>query len=266
MHPHLKYLLDLQAVDHRLIELHERLSRYPKRLAELEGRVAGAREQITSAKTALTNSLKERKTFEMDVEQWKERARKYRGQSSEVKTNEAYKALQHEIENAEAEAAKAEDRLLERMVSGEEYEHQIKAAEAGVKEVEAAADVERRAIQAEYNAAQKDLAAAEAARAVAVAAVPEDLVDHYQRIGKRHGGIALAEIRGEGCGQCGVHIRPHVIQKLQRPDNEEFFHCETCTRILYYALAPGLPASAGTEALPAGSPPAETSTIPSSER
>jgi uncharacterized protein len=235
MHPHLKYLIELQAVDLRLIEIRERLSRFPKRLAELEARVAGARHQITTAKEALTGSLKDRKTYEMDVEQWKERAKKYRNQSSEVKTNEAYKALQHEIQNAEDEAAKAEDRLLDRMVAGEEYERQVKTAEAAVKQVEAAANVDRQAIQAEYNAAQKELTAAEAVRAGAVAAVPEDLIDHYERIAKRHGGIALAEIRGEGCGQCGVHIRPHVIQQLQRDGNEEFFHCETCTRVLYYA-------------------------------
>jgi predicted nucleic acid-binding Zn-ribbon protein len=234
MHPHLKYLIELQAVDFRLIEIRERLSRFPKRLAQVEARVTNAKQQIATAKEALTTSLKERKTFEMDVEQWKERAKKYRGQSSEVKTNESYKALLHEIANAEDEVAKAEDRLLDRMVSGEEYERQVKAAELAVKEIEAAANVERHKIQAEYNAAQKELAAAEAIRAGAVAAVPEDLVDHYERIAKRHGGIALAEVRGEGCGQCGVHIRPHVIQQLERPGNEEFFHCETCTRILYY--------------------------------
>ncbi len=47
-------------------------------------------------------------------------------------------------------------------------------------------------------------------------------------------------------GQCGVHIRPHVIQQLERPANEEFFHCETCTRILYYSAhhAAQAPASA----------------------
>jgi predicted nucleic acid-binding Zn-ribbon protein len=235
MHPHLKYLIELQAVDLRLIEIRERISRFPRKLAEVEGRVTAARRQITTAKESLTTSLKERKTYEMDVEQWKERARKYRNQSSEVKTNEAYKALQHEIQNAEDEAAKAEDRLLERMMAGEEYERQLKAAEAALKQVEAAANVDRHTIQAEYNAAQKELAAAEAVRAGAVAAVPEDLVDHYDRIAKRHGGIALAEIKGEGCGQCGVHIRPHVIQQLQRPGNEEFFHCETCTRIMYYS-------------------------------
>jgi predicted nucleic acid-binding Zn-ribbon protein len=261
MHPHLKYLIELQAVDLRLIEIRERLSRFPKHLAEVEARVTGARQQIATAKEALTGSLKDRKTYEMDVEQWKERAKKYRNQSSEVKTNESYKALLHEIANAEDEAGKAEDRLLDRMVAGEEYERQVKAAEAALKEIEATANVERHTIQAEYNAAQKELTAAEAVRAGAVAAVPEDLVDHYERIAKRHGGIALAEVRGEGCGQCGVHIRPHVIQQLERPGNEEFFHCETCTRILYYAehnaaQAPASATAAATESTAA--PPHES--------
>src|SRR5260370_20306631 len=106
------------------------------------------------------------------------------------------------MQNAEDEWAKGEDRLLDRMVAGEEYERQLKAAEVAVKQVEAAVNVERQTVQAEYNAAQKELTAAEAVRAAAVAAVPEDLVDHYERIAQRHGGIALAEVRGEGCGQC----------------------------------------------------------------
>src|SRR5579863_8882175 len=256
MHPHLKSLIELQAVDFRLIGIRERLSRFPKRLAEVEGRVTAARQKVTAAKEALLTGQKERKTYEMDVEQWKERAKKYRGQSGEVKTNEAYKALLHEIQNAEDEVAKAEDRLLERMVSGEEYDRQVKAAEAALRGIEASASKERQAIHAEYNATQKELAAAEAVRAAAIATVPEELVDHYERIAKRHGGIALAEIRGEGCGQCGVHIRPHVIQQLQRDSNEGFFHCETCTRILYYAdhsAAPGPTAASAVAS--AGDPP-----------
>src|SRR6202795_1326280 len=141
MHPHLKYLIELQAVDLRLIEIRERLSRFPKRLAELEARVTAARQQIITAKEALRGSLKDRKTYEMDVEQWKERAKKYRNQSAEVKTNEAYKALQHEIQNAEGEVSKAEDRLLDRMVAGEDYERQVKSAEAALKDVEASANL-----------------------------------------------------------------------------------------------------------------------------
>src|ERR1700730_10578881 len=258
MHPHLKSLIELQAVDLRLIGIRERLARFPKSLAEVEGRVTAARRQVTTAKESLLTGQKERKTYEMDVEQWKERAKKYRNQSGEVKTNEAYKALLHEIQNAEDEVAKAEDRLLERMVSGEEYDRQVKAAEAAVKEIEAAAGKERQAIQAEYDATQKELTAAEAVRAAVIATVPEDLVDHYERIAKRHGGIALAEIRGEGCGQCGVHIRPHVIQQLQREGNEEFFHCETCTRILYYADHSAAQTPASAAASSAGAPASST--------
>jgi len=256
MHPHLKPLIELQAVDLRLIEIRERLAKFPKRLAEVEGRVAAAKHDVAAAKESLLTGQKERKTYEMDVEQWKERAKKYRNQTGEVKSNEAYKALLHEIQNAEDEIAKAEDRLLERMVSGEQYDREVKAAEARVKEVEAVAAKERQTIQAEYNATQKELTAAEAVRAAAMSAVPEDLVSHYERIAKRHGGIALADVRGEGCGQCGVHIRPHVIQQLQRANNDAFFHCETCTRILYYAADPSLSASSASAAGSAGDAPA----------
>jgi uncharacterized protein len=255
MHPQLKSLIQLQEVDLRLNGIRERLARFPKRLAEVEMRVTAAKQQVVAAKETLTTAQKERKTFEMDVEQWKERAKKYRNQSGEVKTNEAYKALLHEIENAEAEVAKAEDRLLERMVSGEEYDRKLKAAEAAVKEVETAAGKERQTIQSEYNATQKELTAAEAARSSAAAAVPEDLVSHYERIAKKHGGSALSEIRGESCGQCGVHIRPHVIQQLQRGDQQEFFHCETCTRILYYADHAAAQDASATAGSSAGSAP-----------
>jgi predicted nucleic acid-binding Zn-ribbon protein len=112
MHPHLKALIELQAVDLRLIGIRERLARFPKRLAEVEAGVTSAKQHVTAAKEAHTTGLKERKTYEMDVEQWKERAKKYRNQSAEVKTNEAYKALLHEIQNAENEVASAEDRQL----------------------------------------------------------------------------------------------------------------------------------------------------------
>jgi predicted nucleic acid-binding Zn-ribbon protein len=258
MHPHLKSLIELQATDLRMIEIRERLSRFPRRLAEVEARVTTARQQVTAAKEALIGSLKERKMWEMDVEQWKERAKKYRDQSSEVKSNEAYRALLHEIKNAEGEVAKAEDRLLDRMVAGEEYERKLKAAEAAVKEIEFSAASERHAIQAEYNEAQKELETAGALRAKVAATLPVDLVEHYERVAKRHAGIALAEVRGEGCGQCGVHIRPHVIQLLQRAGNDEFQHCETCTRILYYAGPPPVEATTAAAPPPAGTPSATT--------
>jgi uncharacterized protein len=230
----LQNLLELQSVDVRLREVRAQLASIPKKIAEVEARVAVAKGTLEQSKAAQLNTIKERKKYDLDVEQWKERARKYRDQSSQVKTNEAYKALQHEIQNAEDEMARAEDRLLEQMVAAEEYDRRVKAAEKTVKETEEAARSQRSKIDAEKASTEKILAELEMERARAVAEIPENLLDHYDRIVKKHNGIALAEVREEKCGACGMRVRPHVFQEMRRAGSDEMFHCETCTRILYY--------------------------------
>jgi len=218
----------------RLSDVRARLARFPQRLAEIDARIRAAKAEVEASKLAQLNAVKERKKYEMDVEQWKERVRKYKDQGSLVKTNEAYRALQHEIHSAETEIAKAEDRLLEQMVAGEEYDRRIKASEKSVKEIEATTTVERSKIEADKNAADKALAELNAERERAIGEISENLLDHYTRISKKHSGVALAEIRDEKCSACGMMIRPHVIQEIRRSDSQELFHCETCTRIFYY--------------------------------
>jgi uncharacterized protein len=239
----LQKLLELQNVDVRLNEVRARLAAFPKKLADADARAASAKAELDQSKAAQLASFKDRKKYELDVEQFKERVRKYRDQTSQVKTNEAYKALQHEVQMAEAEIAKAEDRLLEQMVAGEEYDHRIKNAESSLKEVEAVVRVQRSTIDADKAAAEKSLAELTAERAGIVGAIPENLLDHYERIAKKHNGVALAEVRDEKCGACGMRIRPHVFQEMRRLGSEEMFHCETCTRIIYY-IEPSFRASA----------------------
>jgi hypothetical protein len=250
MLPDIQRLIELQAADLRLAELRGRLNALPAQLAAVEKRVADARQQISAAKDALTSSLKARKTYEMDVDTWKEKARKYRQQSFEVKTNEAYKALQHEIEHAEKEMAQAEDRLLERMVAGEEFERQVKAAERALAEVERAADAEQQTLSAEQSALRGDVEGRESERQQIVPAVPDNLLRSYENIARRRHGVAVAEVRDGSCAMCGMLITPHVVQELRRADCTELFQCETCTRILYYIERPAAPAAA-----PAAAPP-----------
>jgi predicted nucleic acid-binding Zn-ribbon protein len=231
-------LVHLQAVDVRLAGLRNRLQAIPAQLAAIDTRVSNARQQIAVAKEALTTSLKDRKKYEIDVDSWKEKARKYRDQSFEVKTNEAYKALQHEIQHAETQVAQAEDRLLERMVAGEEYERQVKTAERSLNVVESEAQTERQKIQAEQTSLQQELQVKEAERREIASEIPEDLLHAYEQIAGRRHGIGLAEVRGEACTLCGMRIPPHIFQELRRSDSRETFQCESCARILYYVEPP----------------------------
>lgn len=234
MHPSLKYLIALQALDLRSTELRGQLASYPARFAELDRRLAAARKELEDARAALTKSITERKSLELDVEQWKQRVRKYKDQTAEVKSNEAYKALQHEIELAEAEVSKAEDRLLERMLAAEDLEKRLQDAERTLQETEAAIAAERQSTEAEKAKLEQELARLHAEREQAAQAIPGDLLALYQKIARKHGGIALAEVRDETCSMCRVKVRPHVYQELRRPEDQQIHHCESCTRILYY--------------------------------
>jgi uncharacterized protein len=233
MHPAIPRLLELQTVDLHIAALRAELDAFPKRVQEADLKLTGARNAVAAAREAHTRSLTERKKFELDVQQWKERAKKYREQSGAVKTNEAYKALQHEIANAEAEVANAEERQLEIMMAGEDSESRVKNLEIALKQAEQSIAAERKEIQAQYAARKKDLDAALAERGRAIAPIPEDLRVLYERIAKRHHGVGLAEARDGQCRGCGMRVLPHILQQLLQDANDELFRCESCGLILY---------------------------------
>src|SRR6476660_9437035 len=185
MHPAIPHLIELQRVDHQIAALRAELETFPKRIREAEARLSGARAEVAATKEAHTQGATERKKLEFDVQQWKDRARKYRDQSGAVKTNESFKALQHEIANAEAEVATAEDRQLEVMMAGEELERRVKLAESRLKEAEQAVGAERRQIQAQGAGKKEQLDAALAERERVIGPVPDDLRELYARIAKR---------------------------------------------------------------------------------
>jgi uncharacterized protein len=255
MHSAIPHLIDVQAIDQHIATLKADLESLPKRVQEADAKLTGARADVASAKEAHTNNAKERKKLELDVGQWKERARKYRDQTAAVKTNEAYKALQHEIANAEAEAAKAEDAELAIMMVADDLDRRVKSAEARLREAETVIAAERNQIKAHGIEQKKELEAALLKRENAMAPVPEDMRVLYDRIAKRHHGTALARVRDDQCKGCGLRVLPHVIQALQLDTNEEVYRCESCGLILYTLepiLANPTPES-GNAAAPAAS-------------
>ena len=88
MHPAIPHLIELQRVDHQIAMLRAELEGFPKRIREAEAKLGSARADVASAKEAHVRVVAERKKFEFDGQQWKDRARKYRDQSGAVKTNE----------------------------------------------------------------------------------------------------------------------------------------------------------------------------------
>ncbi|MGH9863450.1 MAG: zinc ribbon domain-containing protein, partial [Candidatus Acidiferrales bacterium] len=231
----LEHLIELQQTDLRLRELTRQIAVFPQRRAEAEAERARARDTVARHRTAHTDSLKLRKKLELDAQQFEERIGKHKTQMYEVKSNEAYRALQHEVESDEKLKVQAEDRVLEAMIAAEELEKAIKAAEADLKEVEQRVAVRLRALEEEEAVEKKEAAALVAQRDALRVQTSEEMLNIYDRIAHGHGGIALAEARGEVCQVCLIHIRPQTFAEVKR--NDHIHYCESCHRILYYVPA-----------------------------
>ncbi|HMD30918.1 MAG TPA: C4-type zinc ribbon domain-containing protein [Candidatus Acidoferrales bacterium] len=250
----LKELLQVQTLDLKLAELNAQLAAFPRRLAEANAEVEAARSGLAKTREAQTNSLMERKKLELDVESGKEKVRKYKDQTAQVKTNEAYKTLLHEIETAEAEIRKAEDKVLDHMESSEVFDREIKAGEKALAAAEASTKGAKQQIGAEHATATQQQTALRAERDAAATAVPEKLLERYRIYAPRHHGIAVATLDGETCSGCRVHLRPYVVQRLSRPDYDKIEECESCGRMLFFdpSTLPPRPAQAESVTQPAG--------------
>jgi predicted nucleic acid-binding Zn-ribbon protein len=233
VHPAIPLLLELQKTDNEIAALRAELEAAPKRIREADAKLKGARAAVELAKDALAQIVASRKKTEFEVADWRERVKKFRAQTAAVKTNEAYKALLHEIANAETEIAKAEDTQLEQMMAAEEADKNVKAAETVLRDAEQSIAAERKDIEDRARATNRKMLADIAVREKLAAQVPEEVLHVYTRAAKRHHGVALAEAVNEQCRGCGMRLLPHTYQEIRRPESQEIHTCETCGCILY---------------------------------
>src|SRR4051794_1991304 len=216
MHSDLKQLIRLQAIDVAIQELRSRIDKFPAISKALDEKLRTAQSGLESAKEKAKNNQGNRKKLESEISSTEGKISKYRDQMMAVKTNEEYRALQHEIEHAQSGIRKVEDEILNLMMEAETNQTDIKTAEVQLKTDQAKVQDERKALEDEN---KRDLSALESylkERKEIQATVSADLVAHYDRVRKHRGGIGVAPARNEICEICQVRIRPQVYQEIRK--------------------------------------------------
>src|SRR5438093_7183827 len=134
MNSDLKQLIRIQAIDLSIQELRARIDKFPGISKALDEKVKHAQVGVESAKDKIKNNQGNRKKLETDISMLEGKISKYRDQMMSVKTNEEYRALQHEIEHAQTHIRKVEDEILNLMIEAETGQANLKAAEPQLKE------------------------------------------------------------------------------------------------------------------------------------
>jgi uncharacterized protein len=231
MLPDVEALIELQHADREILRLKEEIAALPKRVAAIEEKLAGTKAGLEKSKAAVKADEATRRKYETAIQDLQQKISKYRDQSLDVKTNEQYKALLHEIQFAEQEIRATEDKILELMLNAEAREKDVKAAEAELKAEAAEIEKEKAAARERTAEDEKQLVEWNAKRDRARGGVNPDLLRHYDRVAK-HRGTGLAEVREQKCMGCQVMLRPQTFNELL--SGKETVICDSCQRILYY--------------------------------
>jgi predicted nucleic acid-binding Zn-ribbon protein len=79
---------------------------------------------------------------------------------------------------------------------------------------------------------QADLADRRSVRAGLVAEIPGPLVDAYEKVRARSGGVGAAALQGRRCTGCGLEANPSDYEHYLAAAADEILRCEECDRIL----------------------------------
>src|SRR3954453_21104202 len=187
MLPEIENLLKLQDADKEIRRLQDEVAELPKRVAAIEQKLAGTKAQLEKAQVAVKADEAKRRQYDTAINDLRGKISKYRDQSLDVKTNEQYKALLHEIQFAEKEISANEDKILELMLNADARDKEVKAAQAELKSQSAEIDKEKEQARQRTAEDEKLLTEARAKRDGLRGGIREDLLRHYERVSKFRG-------------------------------------------------------------------------------
>lgn len=227
----LALLYKLQEHDRELLSIHKRFQAIPRQIKQLEVNVTQHNDILTQKSDELSEIEKSLRSKNADLEMNEVQREKYKTEQREVTTNEAYSALEKQIEFLDDKDADTEIEILELMESADQLKEELKKLDSEVAD-------ENEKIKAQTNQfkkEQKDLKAIidekMDQRTKFLPKIDKQLSKLYRRWMERQKGDFIALGKNGTCGSCQLTIQPQNLKEAQK--YEKLVYCASCKRVLY---------------------------------
>jgi predicted nucleic acid-binding Zn-ribbon protein len=236
-------LLKLQEIDLGLSKALDGTVRLGPAREEQKALAQKLAQEFEDSKKMLTQLQVEKKSLELDIEAKDGVTRKSSGELNSAKSNDTYKALLSQIEEAKKAKAQIEDKVLEIMEKMDVMQRESKAREKKFQEDKAAVEKKIAEIDTEEQRLKDEAAAKKAERDAYFQTLPESSQKMYDRVQRGRQSMAvLAPVVNGTCGGCHMLLPQGVIVTVTK--GLEFCTCEGCTRLLYALPKEDKPAEA----------------------
>lgn len=243
MHPELQTVIELQEVDRQIGVLTSRIDFIPTQIKRIEDQLNEFLHAYDEHKRQLASNQKGRREFEAEIQTINSKISKHRDQLYEVKSNEAYKTMLHEIQGEEAKIRGIEDRILEKMVEAEQLEQYVKDAAGRLDTERSRVAAEKKQLESERDRDSAERRDAEERRRILAGSLSEATLRLYEKTLKGRG-TAVVQVVDGSCSGCHVKLRPQYYNDVR--SSSKLMLCESCGRILFYVESPIDKAEEGT--------------------
>ena len=232
INPQIAKLLIVQSRDITLQKLQQEIERIPKERVKIEGLISEEKASIEAAKSDLNTKEVERNDLDSQIKLKESDIAKFKTQQLEVKKNEEYRALTHQIEQAQRDISDLEEKEIEIMYSIDEAKVAFEQAKTQIDE-----RIDQQAnqlikLESRFKQLKFDIKVAEANYLESREPVKQDTLEIYDRTKtqvKRPPYISAIEV--QNCSGCHLRVS-NEVQSLVI-SSEEIVTCDQCPRIVY---------------------------------
>ena len=228
----LNKLVELQRLDSQLSGFEEEFSKIPGKRTSLAETLSHGVERLENAKEQLRATELELRRVEQKLQEQEALLSRLESQQNQVKSNDAYTALLHEMEQAKQAISGCETGILEGMEAIEFASENLASEESAVTVERKRVGVNEKTLEEREGHLSAEIARLRAAREQVCGGLEVKLLGRYQKILARRQ-PALVLVTGETCSGCRVQIPAQDFIEILKA--EKTVICMSCGRILLHA-------------------------------
>jgi len=224
-------LLILQDRDMKVRQIEDRLASLPAEKEATKKGIADLEAEIQAGRNKLKELEASGKAVELEMAHVEEQVVKFKNQQIQVKKNEEYQALIHEIDNAQNKISDLEEKDLEILYALDEARKEWAAAEAVIAEKVAAEKRFLVRLGEKGTNLEADISGAKEAHEAELAKTTKQSHSVYKRVAMGLKFPVIVPMRSGMCAGCHMKVSAAVEYEVRK--GEEITTCDNCGRILF---------------------------------